>query len=72
MTGVFFILKIAKEVAVFGKESKLNYSNYLPISLLSNIEKIYEKLLYERLCTFLNDNTIIQGFIQAFLLMFIL
>ena len=40
MTGVFpSVLKIAKVVPVFEKESKLDYSNYRPISLLSNIEK---------------------------------
>ena len=35
---------------VFRKDSKLDYSNYLSISLLSNIEKILEKLIYKRLC----------------------
>ena len=40
-------------VLVFKKDSKLDYSNYHPISLLSNIEKILEKLI-KRLYTFLN------------------
>ena len=44
MTGVFLLV-----VPVFKKDSKLNYSNYRPISLLSNIEKILEKLMYKRL-----------------------
>ena len=40
MTGVFLsILKTAKVVPTFKKDSKLDYSNYPPISLLSNIEK---------------------------------
>ena len=40
MTGVFpSVLKTAKVVPVFKKDSKLDYSNYCPISLLSNIEK---------------------------------
>ena len=40
MTGVFpSIIKTVKAVPVFKKDSKLNYSNYRPISLLSNIEK---------------------------------
>ena len=39
MTGVFpSVLKVAKVVPVFKKDSKLDYSNYHPISLLSNIE----------------------------------
>ena len=54
MTGVFpSVLKTAKVVPVFKKDSKLDYSNYRPISLLSNIAKILEKLKYKRLYTFL-------------------
>ena len=41
MTDVFHsVLKTAKVVPVFKKDSKLNYSKYRPISLLSSIEKI--------------------------------
>ena len=41
MTGVFPSgLKTARVVPVFKKDSKLNYRNYRPVSLLSNIEKI--------------------------------
>ena len=43
-SGVFpSILKIAKVMPVHKKESKLFYSNYRPISLLSNIDQIIEK-----------------------------
>ena len=39
-TGVFpSVLKTVKVVPVFKKDSKLDYNNYRPISLLSNIEK---------------------------------
>ena len=62
MTGVFsLVLKTAKVVPVFKKDSKLDYSNYRPISLLSNVEKILEKLMYNRLYTFLNSNNIIYS-----------
>ena len=45
MTGVFpCVLKAAKVIPVFKKDSKLDYSNYRPTSLLSNIEKILENL----------------------------
>ena len=45
MTDVFpSVLKSAKVVPVFKKDSKLDYSNYHSISLLSNIEKIRENL----------------------------
>ena len=71
MTGVFpSVLKTAKVVPVFKKDSKLNYSNYRPISLLSNIEKILEKLMYKRLYAFLDYNNIIYdlqfGFRQQY------
>ena len=42
------ILKTAKVVFVFKKGSKLDYCNYRPISPLSNVEKILEKLMYKR------------------------
>ena len=62
MTGVFpSVLKTAKVVPVFKKDSKLDYSNYQQISLLSNIEKILEKRMYKRLYTFLNNNNIIYN-----------
>ena len=62
MTGIFpSVLKTAKVVPVFKKDSKLDYSNYRPISLLSNVEKILEKLMYKRLYTFLNSNNIIYN-----------
>ena len=61
MTGAFpSELKTAKVIPVFKKDSKLDYSNYCKIiSLLSNIEKIFEKLMYKRLYTFLNNNNFI-------------
>ena len=59
MTGVFpSILKTVKVVPVFQKDSKLGYINYHPISLLPNIEKILEKLMYKRLYTFFNKNNV--------------
>ena len=59
-TGVFpSVLKIAKVILIFKKDSKLDYSNYRSISLLRNIEKILEKLMYRRLYTFLNNKNII-------------
>ena len=53
------ILKTAKVVLVFKKGSKLDCCNYRPISLLSNVEKILEKLMYKRAYNFLTENNII-------------
>ena len=62
MTGVFpSVLKTAKVVPIFKKDSKLDYSNYCPIFLLSNIDKILKKLMYKRLYTFLNKNNVIHN-----------
>ena len=62
MTGVFpSVFKNAKVVPVFKEDSKLDYSNYRPISLLSNIEKILEELMYKRLHTFLSNSNIVYN-----------
>ena len=59
MTGVFSsVFKTTKVVLLFKKDSKLDYSNYRPMSLLSNIEKMCDKFMYKRLYTFLNNNKI--------------
>ena len=64
------ILKTAKVVPVFNKGSKLDCCNYRSISLLSNVEKILEKLMYKRVYNFLTENNIIYplqfGFRQKF------
>ena len=53
-TGIYpDLLKIAKVIPVFKKGDRLLVSNYRPISLLSNINKIFEKLVYSRLYSFL-------------------
>ena len=62
MPGIFpLVLKTAMLVLVFKKDLKLNNSNYLPISLLSNIEKILEKLMYKKLYPSLSKNNIISN-----------
>ena len=55
-------LKIAKVVPVFkNKGSNLFCNNFRPISLLSNINKVYEKLMYSRLYAFLNIHNCIYN-----------
>ena len=61
-SGVFSsILKTAKVIPVHKKDSKLDFSNYRPISLLSNVEKILEKLMYNRIYKFFSDNNLIYS-----------
>ena len=48
-------MKIAKVIPIFkNKGDQLLVCNYRPISLLSNINKIFEKLVYSRLYSFSN------------------
>ena len=55
-TGIFpDSLKIAKVTLVYKKGSKLEGTNYRPISLLSNLDKMIEELMHKRLMGFLND-----------------
>ena len=46
-------MKLAKIIPVHKKGSQVNLDNYRPISLLSNINKIFEKLMYDRVYKFL-------------------
>ena len=56
--GIYIdLLKISKVIPIFkDKGSDLDFINYRPISLLSNINKIIEKLMHERLFTFLEKH----------------
>ena len=49
------LLKISKVNQIHKKDSKLIISNYRPISLLSNLNKIIEKLMFKRLYSFLEQ-----------------
>ena len=49
------LLKISKTIPIFKKGSRLLVSNYRPISLLSNLNKILEKLMFSRMSKFFDD-----------------
>ena len=51
-------LKIAKVIPVYKKDEKTDPGNYRPISLLSILDKILEKLVCKRLVDFLEENKI--------------
>ena len=60
-TGQFpSVLKIAKVILIHKKQSGVDYTNYRPISLLSNIKEIIEKLMCKRLSNFLDINNLIS------------
>ena len=69
--GVFpLILKTSKIIAAYKKDSKLKRSNYWPIFLLSNIDKVLERLMCNRLYNFLELKSVIYdlqfGFRQIY------
>ena len=55
-TGIFpDVLKVAKVNPLHKKDSKIDHRNYRPISLLSVISKIFEKLIYKRIYFYLDQ-----------------
>ena len=60
------MLKIAKVLPIFKKGSKFSVSNYRPISVLSCINKFFEKLLAKRIYSFLEKNQILYEFQYGF------
>jgi len=53
-------LKKARTIAIHKKDDKKLMNNYRPISLLSAISKIFEKVFCKRLITFLNNCSILN------------
>ena len=60
-TGVFpKSLKNVRVVPVYkSKGSQNDVTNYRPISLLSNIDTVFEKLVYSRVISFFNTNHVL-------------
>ena len=52
-------MKIAKIIALFKKNSRYIPENYRPISLLSSLDKIFEKIIYKRLSLFIEKHAIL-------------
>ena len=55
-------LKVARIIPVHKKGDPLLPSNYRPISILSYLSKIFEKIIYIRLFNFFDNNNIISPF----------
>ena len=61
-TGTFpDLLKLSETIPIYKKGSKIETSNYRPISLLSNINKLFEKMMYNRVYSFLESNKCIYN-----------
>ena len=46
-------VKVAEVIPIFKQSSKMNCSNYRPISLLSSFSKIFEKIVYKRIYSYI-------------------
>ena len=55
-------LKMALVCAIHKKNEKTSCANYRPISLLSNIGKIFERIMYNRIEDFLDEHNIIYEY----------
>ena len=55
------VLEICNVIPIYKKDSQLNCSNYRPVSLLSNIDKILQRIMYNRLYNFLEINNLIYS-----------
>ena len=53
--------KLAKVTPIFKKGKKDEMNNYRPISVISVVAKIFEKLIFEQLYEYLNNNNLISA-----------
>ena len=60
------LLKVAKVLPIFKKGDPTLCSNYRPISVLSCINKILEKIIYKRIYEFLEKQNILYEFQYGF------
>ena len=54
------LLKIAKVTPIYKKDDPQQISNYRPISILPSISKILEKIIHNRLFTFVTTNNLLN------------
>ena len=63
ITGVFpYELNIANVIPIFKSGDEMVFSNYRPVSVLPVFSKLFERLMYNRLITFINDNKILYEY----------
>ena len=54
-------LKLANVLPLFKSGEPMLFNNYRPVSLLSTLSKVFEKIMYSRLLTFLDYHKILVG-----------
>ena len=62
MTGTFpSDWKMAKVSPIFKNGSKSDLNNYRPISVIPTVAKIFEKIIYDQLYQYLNENDLLSS-----------
>ena len=54
-------LKISKMIPIFKADDETDTSNYRPISLLSNFNRIFEKIMYDRTRDFIEQHSLLYS-----------
>ena len=63
VTGIFpDELKIANVVPIFKSGDEMVFSNYRPVSVLPVFSKVVERLMYNRLLKYINDNNLLHRY----------
>ena len=61
-TGIFpDKLKIAKVVPIYKSEDENIFNNYLPISILPALSKVFDKIMFNQTYSYLDDHNIFFG-----------
>ena len=55
-------LKIANVIPIYKSSDEMEFSNYRPVSILPVFSKILERLMYNRLIQYINDNNLLYKF----------
>ena len=62
LTGIYpSDWKLAKVTPIFKNGSKTDLNNYRPISVIPAVAKIFEKIIYDQLCNYLNVNDLLTS-----------
>ena len=59
-------MKNARVVPIYKKNSKTEVGNYRPVSILSVISKIFERIVYDQLEKYLKDESLLYEFQSGF------